>query len=600
MLSRYHTLVLVATICIASFAGSTQMSAAAEQERVDLGHVKPFTLKDFRGKSHSLAEFKRKKLVVCIFLGTECPLAKLYGPRLAKMAKDYEERGVAFVGVNSNRQDSITEIGGHANRHGITFPILKDLSNHLADELKATRTPEVVIWDQSQTIRYRGRIDDQFGVGYIRNEPTRFDLKVALDELLAGKPVTRPTTKPVGCLIGRVRQPDPKSPVTYSKQISRIFQKRCVECHRAGEIAPFTLTNYEDVVGWAEMIAEVIDENRMPPWHADPKHGQFANDRRLTAAEKSQIQEWVRRGAPEGNPSDLPKPRQFIVGSQLTQPADMELKMRDKPFVVKAEGTIAYQNFTVDPGFKEDKWITMAEALPGNRSVVHHIVVYVVPPKSKDKKAFGAGVQFLTTYVPGYLARHLPDGMAKWVPAGSQFIFQLHYTPVGSEQTDLSKLRLVFTDRKNVKQLVLSTSVQIAHKQLVIPANAENHRSEAMNKLNLKDARLLSLFPHMHLRGKSFRIDARYADGKRETLLNVPNYDFNWQTTYRLVDPKPIPKGTQLIVVGHHDNSEFNLANPDPSKEITWGDQTWNEMLIAILEWSIPLPEKLNEKPVGQ
>jgi len=557
-------------------------------------------LKDFRGKSHSLADFKQKKLVVCIFMGTECPLAKLYSPRLAQMAKDYEARGVAFIGINSNRQDSISEIAGHARRHGIKFPILKDLSNHLADELKAVRTPEVVVWDQSQTIRYRGRIDDQFGVGYIRNEPTRFDLKIALDELLAGQPVTQPNTKPVGCLIGRVRQPDPNSPVTYSKQITRIFQKRCVECHREGEIAPFTLTNYEDVVGWAEMIAEVVDENRMPPWHADPKHGQFANDRRLTSAEKLQIEEWVRRGAPEGDPNDLPEPRKFIVGSQLTQPADMEVMMRDKPFVVKAEGEIVYQNFIVDPGFKEDKWITMAEALPGNRSVVHHIVIYVLPPRSKDKRAFAAGAQFLTTYVPGYLSRPLPDGLAKWVPAGSRFIFQLHYTPVGTEQTDLSKLRLVFTERKHVKRMVLTTSVQIAHNKLVIPANAENHRSEASQTVNLKNAKLLSLFPHMHLRGKSFRIEAKYADGKQETLLNVPNYDFNWQTTYRLVDPKPIPQGTQMIVVGHHDNSEFNPANPDPEQEVTWGDQTWEEMLIAILEWSIPVPEKLVEKTVGQ
>ena len=593
MLRHHRFLFSGVMMCFYFLAISVGELPAAEIEQTE--HVSDFTLKDFRGKSHSLDDFKTNKLVVCVFLGTECPLAKLYSPRLAQMAKKYKDRDVAFVGINSNQQDSITEIASHARRHGIGFPILKDLSNHFADELRISRTPEVVVWDQSQTIRYRGCIDDQYGVGYIRDAANRNDLQIALDELLAGKPVTKPVTEPVGCLIGRVRKPDPESPLTYSKQIARIMQRRCVECHRAGEIAPFTLTNYKDAVGWAEMIGEVVDENRMPPWHADPKHGQFSNDRRLTSAEKSQILEWVERGAPEGNPRDLPKPRKFIVGSQLPRKADLELFMKDEPFAVKAEGEIAYQNFVVDPGFKEDKWITMAEAVPSNRAVVHHIVIFAKPPKSKGRKGFARGFQFLTTYVPGYLSRPLPSGMAKCVPAGSQIVFQMHYTPIGTEQTDLSKLRLVFAEPKNVKRLVLSSSVQIAHKELVIPANAQSHRSEARRMIGFKNAQLLSLFPHMHLRGKSFRIDAKYPDGKQETLLNVPHYDFNWQTTYRLLNPKSIPPGTEMIVVGHHDNSQANLANPDPNKTVRWGDQTWEEMMIALYEWSIPIPKDLIE-----
>lgn len=269
--------------------------------------------------------------------------------------------------------------------------------------------------------------------------------------------------------------------------------------------------------------------------------------------------------------------------------------MRDEPFVVKAEGEVAYQNFVVDPGFEEDKWITMAEALPGNRAVVHHIVVFVKPPEVEGKKGFAPGAQFLTTYVPGYRARPLPEGMAKWVPADSQFIFQLHYTPIGTEQTDRSRLRLVFAEPDEVKELVVSTAVQIKHEELVIPPHAENHRSEAIGQVELPNARLLSIFPHMHLRGKSFRMDARFPDGTRETLLNVPHYDFNWQTTYRLRDPKPLPRGTEIVIVGHHDNSEWNPANPDPSQTVRWGDQTWEEMLIALYEWSIPVPESLRK-----
>lgn len=587
--TSFHRLVCFGVLLIVH-----HLSFGGESQDQGVTHVPTFTLKDYRGKSYVSSDFKASKFVVAVFLGTECPLAKLYGPRLAQLAKEYKKQGVAFVGVNSNQQDSITEIASYARRHEIKFPILKDLGNHLADKLKVTRTPEVVVWDRAQKIRYRGRIDDQYGVGYVREKSTQNDLVIALKELLAGKQVTVQETKAVGCLIGRKRKPDSNSPITYSKHIARILQNRCVECHREGEIAPFALTDYKEVVGWAEMIAEVVDENRMPPWHADPKHGKFVNDRRLTRKEKSQIQEWVKRGAPQGDPCDLPKPKKFIVGSQLPKKADMELFMRDKPFVVKAEGEIAYQNFVVDPGFKKDKWVTMAEVLPGNRSVVHHIVVFVMPPKSKGGKGFAPGSQFLTTYVPGYRARPLPEGMAKWVPAGSKFIFQMHYTPIGSKQFDQSKLRLIFTEAKNVKHLVLSTTVQIRRENLVIPANAENHRSDAKGKVGFKNGRLLSLFPHMHLRGKSFRIDAKYPDGKRETLLNVPEYDFNWQTTYRLLEPKLIPKGTEILIVGHHDNSEYNLANPDPSKPVKWGDQTWEEMLVALFEWAVPIPKPLS------
>jgi peroxiredoxin/mono/diheme cytochrome c family protein len=587
---------MAALLCVGIIFSSGHFLCAAEGSTSECNLVPGFTLKDYRGKEHTFADFKKNKFVVGVFLGTECPLAKLYAPRLANLSEQFGAKGVGFVGFNANQQDSLTEIASYARRHGVEFPILKDLGNSFADQIGAERTPEVFVWDAAGTILYRGRIDDQFGVGYVRNEPTRHDLKIALEELLGGQDVSQPVTEAAGCIIGRIRKPDPTSPITYSNQIARIMQKRCVECHRPGEIAPFTLLAYDDVVGWAEMIAEVVQESRMPPWHADPAHGDFANDRRLTDKEKEQIFTWVRRGAPEGDPAKLPPPREFIAGSQLPQEADMELMMRKEPFVVKAAGEVAYQNFIVDPGFKEDKWISMAEAVPGTRSVVHHIVVFVVPPRNDAKRGFGQGLQFLTTYVPGYLSRPLPKGMAKWVQAGSKFMFQLHYTPTGTEQSDLSKLRLVFADPADVNRAVVSSAVQIRHEDLQIPANTEKHRSEAAGRVHFKDAQLLSLFPHMHVRGSSFRIEAKYPDGTQETLLNVPNYDFNWQTTYRLRKPKAVPQGTVLQIVGYHNNSMSNLANPDPSQNVEWGDQTWEEMLIALYEWSIPIPKDLAKK----
>jgi peroxiredoxin len=589
-----HTLAVL--LCVGLALPCGQVCRADDRGASWREMVHDFSLSDYRGKKYSLADFRDHQFVVGIFLGTECPLAKLYAQRLETLSERFGPQGVTFVGFNSNQQDSLTEIGAFARRHGVAFPMLKDLGNKFADQMGAERTPEVFVWDDAGYVRYRGRIDDQFGVGYVRDQPTRHDLVDALDALLAGEPVATPVTEAVGCIIGRVRQPDPSSSVTYSNQIARILQRRCVECHRPGEIAPFSLLEYDEVVGWAEMILEVVDQSRMPPWHADPAHGEFSNDRRLSAEERDQISTWVRNGAPQGDPTELPPPREYIVGSQLPRPADLELPMREEPFVVKAEGEIAYQNFIVDPGFSEDKWITMAEAIPGTRSVVHHIVIFVTPPESDARRGFAPGAQFLTTYVPGYLARPLPDGMAKWVPAGSKFIFQMHYTPIGSEQTDMSKLRLVFTDPSKVERMVVSSSSQIKHKDLLIPAHAENHRSEARGKIHFQDARLLSLFPHMHLRGRSFRIEAKYPDGQQETLLNVPNYDFNWQTTYRLREPKQVPQGTELTIVGHHNNSDSNLANPDPSSTVRWGDQTWEEMLIALYEWSVPVPKQLVPK----
>ncbi|RPI89025.1 MAG: thioredoxin family protein, partial [Planctomycetaceae bacterium] len=284
---RWHFAVvsILAAGCVS--AVFPQALLAADGEAAGLGQVPEFSLKDYRGAQHSLADFHEKKLVVCAFLGTECPLAKLYAPRLVELARAYAGRDVAFVAVNSNQQDSLTKIAAYARQHEVRFPILKDPGNVFADQLKVTRTPEVLVWDQSQAIRYRGRIDDQYGVGTARSKPTRNELRDALDALLAGQPVAEPVTQPVGCLIGRVRKSDDDSPVTYSRQIARILQQRCVECHREGEIAPFTLTSYQDAVGWAEMIGEVVAEERMPPWHADARHGKFANDRRLTETEKS-------------------------------------------------------------------------------------------------------------------------------------------------------------------------------------------------------------------------------------------------------------------------------------------------------------------------
>jgi len=571
-------------ISLSLFMAIPFTSTAADSPSPVGQRVQSFNLDDYRGKSHSLDDFSESRLVVITFLGTECPLVKLYGPRLATLAEEYSSRGVAFIGINSNVQDSITEIASYARRHEITFPVLKDVGNRVADQLSAERTPEVFVLDEERIIRYWGRIDDQYGVGYIRDVPKRQDLKLALDALLTGKEVEAPETERVGCHIGRVRKPKKGATVTYANQVVRILQKRCVECHRDGEIAPFELTDYNEVVGWAEMIEEVVREQRMPPWHADPKHGDFTNERLLTEEEKQLIYRWVADGAPLGDAKRIPAPPKFVDGWQLPRKPDAEFFIADQPYTVQAEGEVKYKWFSIDPGFKEDKWVKAAEILPGNRAVVHHVLAFVRKP---GERRSGGGGGHLVGYVPGLRNEPLPDGMAKKIPVGAQLVFQVHYTPVGSVQQDRSKIGLIFADPDEVTHLVKTT--EAANARFRIPPNDDNYRVEATSSAAPHDLLLLSFMPHMHLRGKSFYYEARHSDGSKEPLLNVPAYDFNWQTSYQLDEPIQLKKGTRIHCVAHFDNSEANLNNPDPTKTIRWGDQTWDEMMIGYFDIAIPV-----------
>jgi peroxiredoxin len=546
--------------------------------------IESFNLRDFRGKQHSLADIK-SDLIVVAFMGTECPLAKRYAPRLQKMQDEFAKNSVTVLSVNSNRHDSITELAAYARTHDLKIPVLKDVGNKVADQFGATRTPEVFVLDKQRVIRYQGRIDDQYGVGYIRDTAAKKDLAAAINDLIANRKVKTPSTEAVGCFIGKVRKPNNNSSVTYSNQVARVLQKHCVECHRVGEIAPFSLTSYEDVIGWGETMMEVIDDQRMPPWHADPKHGKFENARLMTSRDKEILRSWVKAGSPEGDRSQLPKPLAYTKGWQLPKTPDQIIDMRKTPYKVAAEGTVRYQHFRVNPGFTEDKWIKAAELMPGNRAVVHHILVAVAPPSARRREVSAVRGEFLAAYVPGYRPPVFPDGMAKLVPAGSELIFQLHYTPIGSPQEDLSQLGLIFEDGKNVKKVVV-TQQAVTHR-FEIPPNADNYEVKSASRRAPAEVELLAMMPHMHLRGKSFKFEVRYPDGKTEVLLDVPRYDFNWQTSYRLTTPKKLPTNSYIHCVAHFDNSEDNLNNPDPNARVRWGDQTWNEMMIGYFDVAI-------------
>ncbi len=579
---RPLNMLLLAGLAAAGFATMIRPSVGAETGKI----LADFSMSNNYGRVVQLSEFDDSKIIVLAFIGTECPLAKLYGPRLDQIAQKYGDKGVTVLGISSNKQDSLTELTAYVHRYKITFPVLKDVGNKLADAMSATRTPEIFVLDEQREVRYQGRIDDQYGVGYARESASQSELEIALDELLAGKSVSVPYTDPIGCLIGRVKNVKPTGPITFTKDIAPILNEHCISCHRKGEIGPFTLTSFEDVQGWEDTILEVIEDQRMPPWNANPDFGHFSNDPRLSEEEINKLKQWIASGMPEGDASDLPAPPVFTSGWRIPKP-DQTFEMRSSglAFDVPAEGVVDYQRFIVDPGWTEDKYIYAAEARPDNRSVVHHILVYVIPPGQRRMSLKSV----LVGYAPGTEPIHYTDGLAMRIPAGSKLLFEMHYTPNGSPQTDLSYAGVCFMDKQDVKTVVSGRAV-LEH-ELNIKPHDDNYTVTARPYQAQQGEYLLSMTPHMHLRGKAFRYTAVFPNGKKEILLDVPKYDFNWQLKYTLAEPRWLEKGTKIYCTAVYDNSEDNLVNPDPTKTVHWGDQSWDEMMIGFFVTTPRLPE---------
>jgi len=345
-------------------------------------HVPDFVLPDASGEQVALSDFNDKRALVLVFLGTECPIANAYLPILSELQSRYSERGLQVIGINSNPADSRESIARHQREFAVGFPVLVDATQVVADLVGARRTPEAFLLDRKRIVRYRGRIDDRIGYTQRRGEARRNDLEQAITELLEGKVVSLAEVEPEGCLITRRERLPEKGEINYTKQVSRIVQQKCAGCHHAGTAAPFSLLSYEDVESRSEMIREVVVARRMPPWSADPRHGEFENDLRLTTREIDTLLAWIDLGKPRGDANDLPEPRHYAEGWMIGQP-DLVFRMPQE-FTVPASGTVAYQYFVTPTNFSEDVWVQASEAKPGNRRVVHHIIAFV-RPKGSDK-----------------------------------------------------------------------------------------------------------------------------------------------------------------------------------------------------------------------
>jgi hypothetical protein len=371
---------------------------------------------------------------------------------------------------------------------------------------------------------------------------------------------------------------------TYSKEVAPIINKRCVECHRAGEAAPMSLTSYKEVRPWAKAIKQAVVARSMPVWLADPAYGHFRNERRLSDEEIQTISTWADNGAPEGSPSDLPPAPKFESGWQMGKP-DMVFDM-GADFDVPKEGVVPYKYFVVPTNFKEDMWIEQAEIRPGSRSVIHHIIVFIQEPgKGGTGGGGGEGGALLTGYAPGEQPLHLEPGTAKLIKAGSSLRFQLHYTPNGTAYKDRSYVGFKFAKAPVKYQALVANAIQFNFK---IPAGDPNYEVKSTWTAR-EDVEVVGLMPHMHVRGKDFKFTVTYPDGRQEVLLNVPKYIFNWQLGYELSENLKFPKGTRIDCVAHFDNSPNNKWNPDPTKEVKWGDQTWEEMMIGFVTYVKPV-----------
>lgn len=525
------------------------------------------------------------KLYVLYFLGVECPVARQYGAKLSSIAQNFQGKPVQFIGLNSNPQDSQAEFAKYQREFNIPFAMLKDSSQLVAKRFQATRTAEAVVVDNQGRVIYQGRIDDQFSPGVARGTATSHDLQDAINLTLEGKPIANSRTTAVGCLITFKKDTAQSPTTTFTKDVAPLLWKNCYQCHRAGEIGPFDISDYEDLQGWGDMLVEVMEQKRMPPWHASPEFGSFKNERRLPDGMIELVRKWIDEGMPYGDPALLPAKPKYTEGWRLPQPPEKIVQMRDRAYRVPAEGVVDYQYFVVDPGINEDRWVSASQIIPGAASVVHHAIVFIRPP---DDGEF-IGIGWLNAFVPGQEPVVYPKGYARRIPAGSKLVFQMHYTPNGTEAMDLTKIGLNFINASEVTHQIYTTVA--IDQDFEIPPKTADYVVEADMMRARENSVLMSISPHMHLRGKSFEVFT-HKGSTLSTILKVPQYDFNWQHTYELSQPLLLDEFDGVSIKATFDNSSANPFNPDPNAYVMWGDQTWEEMTLGYFDVAIPLDSK--------
>ncbi len=552
-----------------------------------------FVMVDTSGKEHRLSTLtSSSKAIVIAMFGATCPISGKLGPELARLEKEYTARGVAFLFVTPVAGETPTDIAKFVSTHGLSSPIINDEKSALASQLNATTTTEVFVVDAARTLVYRGAVNDQYGLGYAKDKPSKNYLREALSAVLSGQSPTVAATTAPGCALDSPKTtaaPTP-SPLTYHNEISRILQGHCTECHRADGLAPFSLETYADVLKHAGMMKKQITRGAMPPWFAarseDEKESLWANDCSLTTKDKSDLLAWLDSDRLQGNAKDAPIARTWPAEWSIGKP-DMIVQL-PRPVSIQAEGTMPYQVITAETTLTEGKWVQGYEIIPTDRAVVHHVIVSLRKKGEKTKRADNeeeGSSGYWAAYVPGNSKQIYPPGFAKKLPAGGVFSFQIHYTPNGKATQDQLRMGIIFAAQTPQYQVV---TTGVPKHRLNIPPGEANH-SEVLSQTVPFDMNIMAFMAHMHVRGKAFKYEVERADGSYETLLDLPHYDFNWQLRYDLAQPRILRRGSTLRISAIFDNSAGNAANPDPTKTVRWGPQTTDEMMIGYIEHFMPV-----------
>jgi mono/diheme cytochrome c family protein len=555
-----------------------------------VGHrLTELSLQPLQGSALPLSAIKgRQGLVIGLFTSA-CPISRKLGTELKRLETELLDQGFGVAWLNAQPDATREKSREFATDFALQSPLYHDPDRAVLQALRATTTTEVFLIDSAQTLIYRGAINDQYGLSYAKKQASHHYLREAATALLSGRlPLISATTAP-GCALDlpSIKKPTTTalSTATYHRDIARIMQTHCIECHRQDGIGPFALDSLEAVLEHAGMIRKQVERGAMPPWFAapapDPTHALFANDSSLNPTDKATLITWLASDRPTGDPAEAPRPRQFDAAWSIGTP-DAILTL-PKPISIKAEGVMPYQNVVIDTDYPEDRWVSAYEIQPSARQVVHHVIVRVHRPGERVR-SLGEGDGFWAAYVPGNSHRILPPGFARSLPAGARLSLQIHYTPIGTATTDQTRIGLVFADQPPQYEVRVTA---LANPRINIPAGAANHE-ETLSRRLPKDFMVTGFMPHLHTRGKAFKYQVRYADGRSETLLDVPRYDFNWQLQYTYAQPKLLPAGSTVTITAAYDNSSSNPANPDPTKNVRWGEQTWDEMMIGYIEHFVP------------
>jgi hypothetical protein len=536
------------------------------------------------------------KVAAVVFLNPECPISRSEVATVNKIAADAGEASV--LGVISDPTVTRDAAAKFAKDFGVKFPLLFDASGDLATRFKPDRTPEAFVIDKSGAVRYSGRIDDAFAaVGKQREVVTTHDLRDALEAVAAGKAPEQATTPSVGCVFESWKGSGPiPAKVTYSRDIAPILNANCATCHRPGEVAPFSLLDYSHAKKHAGQIAELTQSHYMPPWKAQAGFGHFVDERRLTDREIELINRWAENGAAEGDKADLPPPPVFSSDWALGKP-DKVVAMPE-PFDVPASGRDVYRAFVIPLDLPEDTYVAGVDFRPGAKSVVHHALFYLDDSKkARELDAADPGPGYISFggpgftpagslggWAPGASAYLIKEGTARFVPANSDLVIQVHYHPDGQPHKDQSSLAIYFA-KKPVKHLI--SSLTLLTRQLDISPGDANYQRDLYVELPT-DVTLSGIVPHMHLIGREMKVQATTPDGKIVPLIHITDWDFKWQDQYRYAEPVHLPRGTRIDMTARYDNSTNNPANPNsPPQRVAWGEGTTDEMCICFLQLAV-------------